>query len=513
MKTCVLWRSRRNAFEWTIRSRSRWNGVRTLHSGSSGCARPRVSYERTASGESQCSSCSRMRASNASATLPAISGITSQRSRCAGRRKPAFLDDDRHGPAVRAPRGAGHVARLLRTEEHDHRGDLRGLGEPAERPSGADRLQHLVARLPGLRHVLVGETALGEPGVGRSRPGRDGVAADAVLRVQVSDQTREREDGRLRDRVVRHPRRRPLPGARREVDDRAATGLTHRGERCADRPEVAHHVQLPHLVPLRILELFEAREVCDPEVVHEHVEPSELLDRLAHDPLRLARNSEVGDETARRTCALARARDARVVAPDDDDACAFSREQARSLETDAAGRARDEAHLVLQTQVHPRGYLSFVTTILLARHGETDWNVEGRLQGWDDRPLNTTGRTQARELAERLADVPFDAVYASDLSRARETAEIVAEPHGVPVVVDSDLREMNYGSWSGLTRSEIEERFPGQTRHDGETREEHLGRVLAAAERIAAGHPGERVLIVSHGGSLRALKRHCGVDP
>src|SRR5437763_621080 len=159
------------------------------------------------------------------------------------------------------------------------------------------------------------------------------------------------------------------------------------------------------------------------------------------------------------------------------------------------------------------GYLSFVTTILLARHGETDWNVEGRLQGWDDRPLNATGRTQARELAERLADVPFDAVYASDLSRARETAELVAEPHGVPVVVDSDLREMDYGSWSGLTRSEIEERFPGQTRHDGETREEHLGRVLAAAERIAARHPGERVLIVSHGGSLRALRRHCGVDP
>jgi broad specificity phosphatase PhoE len=154
-----------------------------------------------------------------------------------------------------------------------------------------------------------------------------------------------------------------------------------------------------------------------------------------------------------------------------------------------------------------------VTTILLARHGETDWNVQGRLQGWDDRPLNETGRAQARELAMRLADVPFDAVYASDLSRARETAEIVAEPHGVPVVVDEDLREMDYGSWSGLTRTQIEQRFPGETRHDGETREEHLERVLRAAERIAALHPGERILIVSHGGSLRALRRHCGVDP
>jgi broad specificity phosphatase PhoE len=154
-----------------------------------------------------------------------------------------------------------------------------------------------------------------------------------------------------------------------------------------------------------------------------------------------------------------------------------------------------------------------VTTILLARHGETDWNVEGRLQGWDDRPLNETGRAQARELAQRLADVPFDAVYASDLARARETAEIVAAPHGVPVLIEPDLREMHYGTWSGLTRTEIEERFPGQARHDGETREEHLERVLRAAGRIAARHPGERVLIVSHGGSLRALRRHCGVDP
>jgi broad specificity phosphatase PhoE len=154
-----------------------------------------------------------------------------------------------------------------------------------------------------------------------------------------------------------------------------------------------------------------------------------------------------------------------------------------------------------------------MTTILLARHGETDWNREGRLQGWDDRPLNETGREQARELARRLADVPFDAVYASDLGRARETAEIVAEPHGVPVAIDPDLREMHYGSWSGLTRSEIEERFPGVERHDGETREDHLGRVLSAADRIARRHPGQRVLIVSHGGSMRALRRHCVGDP
>jgi broad specificity phosphatase PhoE len=154
-----------------------------------------------------------------------------------------------------------------------------------------------------------------------------------------------------------------------------------------------------------------------------------------------------------------------------------------------------------------------VTTILLARHGETDWNREGRFQGWADPPLNETGRTQARVLADQLAKVPFDAVYASDLRRAHETALIVAEPHGVAVVANPGLREIDVGSWSGLTRQEIEVRFPGAEQHDGETREEHLARVLAAVERIACAHSGGRILIVSHGGSLRTLRRHALGDP
>jgi len=154
-----------------------------------------------------------------------------------------------------------------------------------------------------------------------------------------------------------------------------------------------------------------------------------------------------------------------------------------------------------------------VTTILLARHGETDWNREGRFQGWADPPLNETGRAQAQVLAGQLAEVPFDAAYSSDLRRAHETALIVAEPHGVPVVVDRGLREIDVGSWSGLTRLEIDARFPGAEQHDGETREEHLARVLAAVERIACAHPGERILIVSHGGSLRTLRRHALGEP
>ena len=149
-----------------------------------------------------------------------------------------------------------------------------------------------------------------------------------------------------------------------------------------------------------------------------------------------------------------------------------------------------------------------MTTILLARHGETDWNKEGRWQGWADPPLNDTGRAQARALAEQLRATPFDAVYASDLARAHETAEIVAAPHGVPVVADPGLREIDVGSWSGLTRSEIEARFPGGERPDGETRDEHGARVLAAVERIARANPERRILVVTHGGTMRALHGH-----
>ena len=153
-----------------------------------------------------------------------------------------------------------------------------------------------------------------------------------------------------------------------------------------------------------------------------------------------------------------------------------------------------------------------MVTILLARHGETDWNAQGRWQGWADPPLNETGREQARALAAQLRDTLFDAVYASDLGRAHQTAVIVAEPHGVPVVADPALREIDVGRWSGLTRTEIDERFSGE-RAGGETREQHASRVLAAVERIAREHRGQRILIVTHGGTMRALRSHVSEEP
>lgn len=155
------------------------------------------------------------------------------------------------------------------------------------------------------------------------------------------------------------------------------------------------------------------------------------------------------------------------------------------------------------------------TTILLARHGETDWNLERRVQGHSDRPLNQTGRAQARALADQLDGEQLDAVYSSDLSRARETALIVGERKRLPVTALPGLREKNFGSWEGSTDEEILLRFPHARRGewgDGETSEELARRVVEALALIAAAHPDGRVLVVSHGGPLRAVLRHSASD-
>jgi broad specificity phosphatase PhoE len=158
-----------------------------------------------------------------------------------------------------------------------------------------------------------------------------------------------------------------------------------------------------------------------------------------------------------------------------------------------------------------------VTTILLARHGETDWNRENRFQGHADPPLNERGRAQAGALAERLTSEAVAAIYASPLRRARETAEIIGARIGLSVESVAALREVDVGSWSGLTRAEIEQRFPDGYRRwlgygpgwdDGETYEEMGERVLGALGELAARHPAERILVVTHGGPIRAAHAH-----
>jgi broad specificity phosphatase PhoE len=155
------------------------------------------------------------------------------------------------------------------------------------------------------------------------------------------------------------------------------------------------------------------------------------------------------------------------------------------------------------------------TTILLVRHGETDWNRDGRVQGQSDPPLNELGREQAHELAASVAGEQVDAVYASDLQRARQTAEILAAELGLPVVVDADLRELDFGQWEGHTIDELTELYPDaverwQTGDEmpwegGETREEMAARIRAAVRRLAAMHAGGRILLIAHGGPVRVL--------
>ncbi|HKN64431.1 MAG TPA: histidine phosphatase family protein [Gaiellaceae bacterium] len=143
-----------------------------------------------------------------------------------------------------------------------------------------------------------------------------------------------------------------------------------------------------------------------------------------------------------------------------------------------------------------------MTTLLLVRHGETDWNADGRLQGHTNRQLSDYGRRQAQKLAEELAGDEIEAIYSSDLARARETAEIVGERLGLAVELDPDLREKNWGTWEGLTSVERD-----RVEFVGESTEAHQQRMLRSLGRIATRHPGDgRVLVVTHGGSVRRVQ-------
>jgi broad specificity phosphatase PhoE len=158
-----------------------------------------------------------------------------------------------------------------------------------------------------------------------------------------------------------------------------------------------------------------------------------------------------------------------------------------------------------------------VTELLLIRHGETDWNREGRFQGHADPPLNDLGRAQGRELAASLRGEQVAAVYASPLRRAFETAELLAATRGLTAVAVEGLREVDVGSWQSLTRAEVEARFPEQFRRwidygqgwdDGETYEKMGERVIAALGELAARHESERIMGVTHGGPIRAALAH-----
>lgn len=156
--------------------------------------------------------------------------------------------------------------------------------------------------------------------------------------------------------------------------------------------------------------------------------------------------------------------------------------------------------------------------LLLVRHGESEWNAAGRLQGQADPPLSELGRHQAARMAARLVDEPIDAIVASDLVRASDTARALADAVSMPVLPRSDLREVDLGSWTGVSRSEIEASDPEAWRRwriegvegweGGERYADAMERVAAAVRSIAADWDGRTVVAVTHGGCIRLATCH-----
>lgn len=157
-----------------------------------------------------------------------------------------------------------------------------------------------------------------------------------------------------------------------------------------------------------------------------------------------------------------------------------------------------------------------MATLLLVRHGETNWNRDHKWQGHTGPPLNEVGRQQARDLARQVSDI--DVIYSGDTIRAKETADIIATQLGLAVETDARLREVNFGDWESLTRQQINERFGGafarwlaleQAEPDGGESDAAMAeRVLAALADIVCRHPNERVLVVTSGGPIRAALAH-----
>ena len=158
------------------------------------------------------------------------------------------------------------------------------------------------------------------------------------------------------------------------------------------------------------------------------------------------------------------------------------------------------------------------TRLIVVRHGETAWNVDTRIQGHLDIPLNATGLWQARQLGDALAGEAISAIYTSDLLRARKTAQAVADATGAALVEEPGLRERAFGSFQGRTFAEVETEHPEQARRwrqrdpdyapdGGESLRVLRERVVDTTHRLAARHPGELVLLVTHGGVLDVLYR------
>jgi probable phosphoglycerate mutase len=160
-----------------------------------------------------------------------------------------------------------------------------------------------------------------------------------------------------------------------------------------------------------------------------------------------------------------------------------------------------------------------VTRIVVVRHGQTEWNVQARIQGQGDSELTEEGRAQARSIAQRLARERFDVLISSDLGRAAATAQHIAGRCGLPIVLDARLRERRFGVGEGMTYEEIDRAYPGAFARirnvdpdfvipGGESRRQFHERVRAAFDSLARAHAGRTVVVVTHGGVLATFFRH-----
>jgi broad specificity phosphatase PhoE len=163
-----------------------------------------------------------------------------------------------------------------------------------------------------------------------------------------------------------------------------------------------------------------------------------------------------------------------------------------------------------------------MTTIYLVRHGETDWNIEQRIQGHTDTPMNSKGKEQVKGRRKDLEQIHFDAIFSSDLSRAKDTADILVADHNLTVTTDKALRERTFGELEGCYSKEVislfdlygelsdAARLTHRIAPSAESDQELIDRLTGFLQKLALNYPNKTLLVITHGAIMRAFLAYCG---